>query len=134
MASLMRPNRIRNRKLPLAYSVTNYIHNILLDKFPHGLPDGSAIVEVADILHHMKLASRASRPGLTVGFLRILCKKIMHGSKISLKVMDKCVVLDVRMNPTLSPTTTNTLSCAILLFLLGDRLLCFRGEAIFSMI
>ena len=28
---------------------------------------------VADILHHMKLVSRASRPGLTVGVLRILC-------------------------------------------------------------
>ena len=28
---------------------------------------------VADILPHMKLVSRASRPGLLVGFLRILC-------------------------------------------------------------
>ena len=28
---------------------------------------------MADILLHMKLASRASRPGLTVGFWRILC-------------------------------------------------------------
>ena len=28
---------------------------------------------VADILLHMKLLSRASRPGLTVGVLRILC-------------------------------------------------------------
>ena len=28
---------------------------------------------VADILHHMKIVSRASRPGLLVGFLRILC-------------------------------------------------------------
>ena len=28
---------------------------------------------VADILPHMKLVSRASRPGLTVGVLRILC-------------------------------------------------------------
>ena len=28
---------------------------------------------VADILLHMKLASRTSRPGLTVGFLRMLC-------------------------------------------------------------
>ena len=28
---------------------------------------------VADLLHHMKLASRASRPALTVGILRILC-------------------------------------------------------------
>ena len=31
---------------------------------------------VADILHHMKLVSRASRPGLTVGVLRILCSGI----------------------------------------------------------
>ena len=28
---------------------------------------------IADILHHMKLVSRASRPGLIVGFLRIQC-------------------------------------------------------------
>ena len=28
---------------------------------------------IADILHHLKLVSRASRPGLFVGFLRILC-------------------------------------------------------------
>ena len=28
---------------------------------------------VADILHHMKIVSRASRPWLLVGFLRILC-------------------------------------------------------------
>ena len=28
---------------------------------------------VVEILPHMKLVSRASRPGLTVGFLRILC-------------------------------------------------------------
>ena len=28
---------------------------------------------IADILLHMKLPSRASRPGLAVGFLRILC-------------------------------------------------------------
>ena len=28
---------------------------------------------IVEILPHMKLASRASRPGLTVGFLRILC-------------------------------------------------------------
>ena len=39
---------------------------------------------VADILPHMKLVSRASRPGLTVGLLRILCNEwTMHGSKIS---------------------------------------------------
>ena len=31
---------------------------------------------VADMVPHMKPASRASRPGLTVGFLRILCNKL----------------------------------------------------------
>ena len=31
---------------------------------------------VADILPHMKLVSRASRPGLLVGFLRILCNRL----------------------------------------------------------
>ena len=31
---------------------------------------------VANILLHMKLASRASRPGLIVGFLRILCNEL----------------------------------------------------------
>ena len=36
----------------------------------------------ADILPHMKLASRASGPGLTVGFLSILCNA-MHGPKNS---------------------------------------------------
>ena len=38
---------------------------------------------IADILLHMKLVSRASRPGLTVGILRILCNGTLHGSKIS---------------------------------------------------
>ena len=31
---------------------------------------------VADMVPHMKLASRASRPGLTIGFLRILCNRL----------------------------------------------------------
>ena len=30
-------------------------------------------LRISEILPHMRLASRASRPGLTVGFLRILC-------------------------------------------------------------
>ena len=37
---------------------------------------------VADIQNHMKLWSRASRPGLTVGVLRILCNGL-RGSKMS---------------------------------------------------
>ena len=51
----------------------------------------------------------------------------------TLRVMNKCVVLDVRMNPTPSPTTTNALFCMLFLFLSGDWLLCFHGEVIFSM-
>ena len=64
---------------------------------------------IADVLPHMKLASRASRPGLTVGF-----------SAHPLQ----------RATP--SPTTTNALFCMIYLFLFGDRLLCFHGQTIFS--
>ena len=37
---------------------------------------------VAEILPHMKLASRASRSGLTVGFLRILCNGLCTAQKI----------------------------------------------------
>ena len=38
---------------------------------------------IAQILPHMKLASRASRPSLAVGFLCILLQWPMHGTKIS---------------------------------------------------
>ena len=38
---------------------------------------------IADILHHMKLASRASRPGLTFVFCAHPLRRAMHGSKIS---------------------------------------------------
>ena len=36
---------------------------------------------VADILPHMKIASRPSRPGLLVGFLRILCNGLCTAQK-----------------------------------------------------
>ena len=36
---------------------------------------------VADILSHMKLVSRASRPGLLVGFLRILCNGLFTAQR-----------------------------------------------------
>ena len=38
---------------------------------------------VADILPHMKIVSRASRPGLLVGFLRILCNGLLYCTEIS---------------------------------------------------
>ena len=76
MANLMRSHRTKSRRLPQAYFVTNYIHRILLDQSPYGPPrfqDRSAVIKLRTSFHHMKLVSRASRPGLTVGFLRILC-------------------------------------------------------------
>ena len=46
---------------------------ILLHRSPHRPPRFWDQFRVVEILPHMKLVSRASRPGLTVGFLRILC-------------------------------------------------------------
>ena len=40
---------------------------------------------VAEILPHMKLASRASRPGLTVGFLRILCNGLCTAHRFNVE-------------------------------------------------
>ena len=49
---------------------------------------------VADILPNMKLVSRASRPGLTVGFLRILCNGLCTALRFHTE-SDKRVGLDV---------------------------------------
>ena len=38
---------------------------------------------VADILPHMRIVSRASRPGLLVGFLRILCDGLHTAQRFS---------------------------------------------------
>ena len=72
---------------------------------------------VADILLPMKLASRASRPGLTVGVLRILCTGLCTAQKFALDETSKCVVLDVDTDPILSLTATGVLFCTIYFFL-----------------
>ena len=67
---------LKSRRLLLAYFLTNYINKTLLGLAPVAPRkswDRSTVYRVADILPHMKLVSRACRPGLTVGFLRILC-------------------------------------------------------------
>ena len=61
-----------------------------------------SLYRVADILHRMKLVSRASRPGLTVGVLRILCNGLCTSQDFTLKSMIIRAVLDVPMNPALS--------------------------------
>ena len=89
---------------------------------------------IADILHHTKLASRASRPGLSVGFLRILCNGLCTAQRFHTEGDEqRCRVGCPNEPDSLSLITTNALSCAICLFLFGDRLPCFHGEAIFSM-
>ena len=65
---------------------------------------------VADILLHMKLVSRASRPGLTVGILRILCNGLCKDKDFTLKIMNKRVGLVVWMTPTLSLSLQRMLS------------------------
>ena len=63
----MRYHRTRSRRLPQAFSVTNCTSRILLDQ------------------SHMKLASRVSRPGFTVGFLRILCNGLRTAQRFHIE-------------------------------------------------
>ena len=66
----------KNRSLLLVYFQPNYINKTLLDLFlvvPRESWDLSVVIVLLTSLPHMKLVSRASRPGLLVGFLRILC-------------------------------------------------------------
>ena len=87
---------------------------------------------VADILLHMKLVSGASRPGLTVGVLRILCMDYAQLKDFTLKSMIIRAVLDARVNPTLSLSLQRVPSFVRKMYILfGDRLLCFREETIF---
>ena len=66
---------------------------------------------VADILPHMKIVSRASRPGLLVGFLRILCNRLM--------------------SLTLSPITMSVPGSFTSFYLSGDMLRYCHEEIIF---
>ena len=67
----------KSRKLPLGCLLLDKLHT---QDFAGPLACRASRVlgpisrhRVADILHHMKIVSRASRPGLLGGFLRILC-------------------------------------------------------------
>ena len=74
MANLMKFRRTKGRRLLLDYFLTNYMNKTLLFLFPvepRESWDRPVVIELR--LHHMKLVSRASRPGVTVGILRILC-------------------------------------------------------------
>ena len=76
MANLMKPRRIKKHKV-----ATGLLRDKLYEQdFAGAISLRASKVlgpmsryRVADILFHMKLVSRASRPGLTVGVLCILC-------------------------------------------------------------
>ena len=66
----------KSRRLLLDYFLTNSMNETLLGLFPvepRKSWDRSVVIEFQTSCHHMKLVSRASRPGLTVGIPRILC-------------------------------------------------------------
>ena len=84
--------------------------------------------QVADILPHMKLVSRASRPGLTVGVLRILC----NGLCTSQRFHEHTCRVGCPSEPG-SLITTNALACMICLDPFAVRLLYFHEETIFYM-
>ena len=87
---------------------------------------------IADILPHMKLVSRASRPGLIVGVLRILCNGNARLKQIHTEDCEQMCRVGCPNDPTLSLSliTTNVLVCTICLDLFGDRLLYFHEETI----
>ena len=74
---------------------------------------------VADILPHMRLASRTSRLGLAVGFGASWAMGCARLKDLSVRVMNRGVVLDVRMNPTPSPLQRIASYVRYVHFLLG---------------
>ena len=79
-------------------------------------------------------ASTVSGPDSLLGFCASFATCYARLRDFTLRVMNKRVELDVRMNPTLSLSLImmSVLSCTICLCPFGDRLLCFHGETIFS--
>ena len=75
----------------------------------------------------MKLVSRASRPGLIVGVLRILCNGLCTAQTLYTEDCERTCRVGC---PTLSLITTNALVCMICFDFFGDTLLCFHGETI----
>ena len=84
----------------------------------------------ADILHHIKLVSCASRPGLTVGFLRIFGNELCTAQRFYTEEFATRVVLDARTNLTLSHTTMSVTGCTTYLLRSGDMLQYVLREVI----
>ena len=71
---------------------------------------------IADILPHMKRVSRASRPGLLVGFLRILCNGLCTAQRFHTAENDHACRIGCPDEPD-SLTTTSVPDCTTSFFL-----------------
>ena len=78
---------------------------------------------VADIPLRMKLVSRASRPGLTVGVLRILCNVLCTAQRFYTEGYEQMCRVVCPNDP---DSVSLTLSCTICFDLFGDKQLCFH--------
>ena len=77
---------------------------------------------VVEILPHMKLVSRASRPGLTVGFLRILCNGLCSARRFHTEGEEQtCRIGCPDETDSLSIITMNALACTTCLLLFGEQ-------------
>ena len=84
---------------------------------------------VADILPHMILVSRASRPGLTVGFLRILCNGLCTAQRFHIEGEEQTCRVGCPDEPdSLSHYNECPLFCNMV-----ASITVLHGEAIFSM-
>ena len=110
----------KNRSLLLVYFQPNFINKTLLDLFlvvPRESWDISVVIVLLTSLPHMKLVSRASRPGLLVGFLRILVIGSKPHRDFTLRYTSTPVVLDAQMSLTLSHISRSVPGCTTFLFL-----------------
>ena len=86
MTNLTKSHKTKSRKLQLACFRTNFINKTLLGLFPV-VPRSRH--RVVDILPHMIIVSRASRPGLLVGFLRIHCNGLCTAQRFHTEEHDQ---------------------------------------------
>ena len=86
---------------------------------------------IAQILPQMCHESRASRPRLAVVSYASSAVDCVQHKDFTLREKNKDVELDAPMNPILSCTPTNALSCTTFSPWSGDKLLFYHGEASF---
>ena len=88
MANLLRSHKIRSRRFATSLlcdqSHTQDFAGLISLRASKVLGPISRY-RISDILPHMKLASRASRPGLNVGFLRVLCNGLCTAQRFHIE-------------------------------------------------